>query len=199
MCSSDITSELRWTIAFFEWTERIQQYVGKSRWSYGMELGKFVDNGMTDDSFIDSVSRVLSFGCHSEDCASLEVRNAKQRKDNFYMIINDVFDIPSILESRQRPVPEVTPQPTFRLDLYEDAETPTPRPQFTPVLAPSLEVVQIPQSVPYEVPPIGYQTDETEMPTFDESDLIPLEGNGSSRLYHTMTTLLISSLALALF
>jgi hypothetical protein len=201
VCSSDITNEIRWTIAFFEWAERVQTYTDNQKWAYTDQLVQFVDDGMTDDSFIESVSRVLSFGCHMEGCTNLDVRNAQQRKDNFYLIINDVFDIPSILESRQRPVPQITPQPTFRLDFQEeDFSDPTPRPQLKPVLAPSLEVVVNPQPGPYEAyeaPPISYDKEETEMPTYEDLDeLISLEGNGGDRPIHPIPLCLLSCLVL---
>jgi hypothetical protein len=58
-------------------------------------LIQFVDNGMADDSFIDSVSRILSRGCHESGCS--EVRMLDKRRSNFYLIINDIFDINSLL------------------------------------------------------------------------------------------------------
>lgn len=181
MCSSDVTSELRWTIAFFEWAERVQSYTDNTRWSYVKELVKFTDGGMTDDSFIDSVSRVLSHGCHRDGCGGIEVRNAQQRKDNFYLIINDIFDLPSLLAPKPGPMP-VTPQPTFRLDVdeYTISESVTPKPQPMPVLAPSLVN---PQPGPYPVPPLSYDDqDETEMPTIG---LLSLEVNGSVALFRS--------------
>ena len=186
ICSSDVTSELRWTVAFFEWTERIQRYR-----SYVNNLIQFVDNGMTDDYFIDMVSRIVAFGCHTENCGGRDVRNAQQRKDNFYMIINDVFDIPSIVELKDRPTPEVTPSPSFRLDFDGNvSETTTAIPQLKPVLAPSLEVLQNPQPGPYNVPPIGYQPDVTDMPTYEDADgLISLEGNGSDGRFRPIMSL----------
>ena len=62
-----MTKELRWTVAFFEWAERIQRYTDQNaKYSYVNEIIDFVSGGMTDDSFIDGVSRIVSLGCHRD-------------------------------------------------------------------------------------------------------------------------------------
>ena len=94
-CASAYSEDLRWTVAFFEWAERIQRYHVPNSWQYEEMLIQFVDNGMADDSFIDSVSRILSRGCHESGCS--EVRMLDKRRSNFYLIINDIFDINSLL------------------------------------------------------------------------------------------------------
>jgi hypothetical protein len=94
-CASMYTEELRWTVAFFEWAERIQRYHVPNEWQYKTKLKQFVDNGMADDSFIDSVSRILSRGCHKNGCT--EVRMLDKRRSNFYLIINEIFDVKSLL------------------------------------------------------------------------------------------------------
>jgi hypothetical protein len=211
VCSSDNTNELRWTIAFFEWSERIQRYTDNTKWDYVNQLVKFVDDGMTDDSFIDSVSRVLTHNCDSEGCSSIDVRYADERRENFYMIINEIFDIASILESRVKPSPKITPQPTFRFGseeaLSEEPYSLMPQvseepyslmPQVVPALAPSMEVIENPQPGPYEAPPVSYQTEETEMPTYLDT-LVPLEGNGvCGRLLSPVIFLMFAGMALLL-
>ena len=186
ICSSDITNELRWTIAFFEWAERIQGYSDGTRWAYVNQLMQFVDQGMTDDSFIDSVGRVLSHGCHREGCSNKDVRDAQQRRDNFYTIINDVFDIPSILQGNQKPLSNITPAPAPMMQI----------PPSTPVWAPSLEIVNIPQPQPW---PYGTARLETDMPTFEGEGLESLEGNGSDRSVRSLFIGLLSCVIFAYY
>ena len=72
-CASAYTEELRWTVAFFEWAERIQRYYVPNEWQYRAKLKQFVDNGMADDTFIESVSRILSRGCHESGCTEVRM------------------------------------------------------------------------------------------------------------------------------
>ena len=102
-CTSSNGEHLRWTTGLFEWAERIQRYeiIPSSTvegWSYEDELIKFVDGGMIEsdasDSFFSSVCRILTRGCHEPDCGG-EARLLKRRRENFFMIIKDVFDVES--------------------------------------------------------------------------------------------------------
>lgn len=42
ICASEVTADLRWTSAFFEWSERVQRY-NNAGWVYEDELYKFFD------------------------------------------------------------------------------------------------------------------------------------------------------------
>lgn len=123
-CASSAAEDLRWTTAFFEWAERVQRY-NDDGWDFEEQLTKFFDDGMSDDSFIDSVSRIFSLGCHSDGCSDLDLRMADKRRSNFYTIVNNVFAIDSIKSPTNRPTRRPTPAPTRR-------PTPRPTPQPTP-------------------------------------------------------------------
>jgi hypothetical protein len=123
-CASPYSDNLRWEVAMFEWAERIQQYHarrttttinggGSSSWQYEEKLIEFVDNGMldyqTDDTFIDSVSRIVTRGCHEYGCSSSssgsnidDDRYMEQRRSNFYLILNTIFDKESFMLANQQ-------------------------------------------------------------------------------------------------
>ena len=157
ICDSD---EMRWTIAFFEWAERVQRYYKQDEWIYEQKLADFVDTGMVDDSFINGASRILSRGCHTSDCSdSGDARMLDKRRSNFYLIINDIFDIESLLAT-QAP----TRQPTIPRPI-------TIQPTQQPVTPP-------PQSPPSRAP----TKDQTDLPTYYYDELIGLEGNSASNV-----------------
>lgn len=91
------TEEMRWITAFFEWVERIQDY---RDWDYTYNLQQFVQQGMEDDSFIDTVISIFTRGCHSSDCSSLEITMGEERKKHFKAVL-DIFGLPN--PSTQRP------------------------------------------------------------------------------------------------
>jgi hypothetical protein len=125
-CASEATEELKWTTAFFEWSERVQRY-NDTGWDYTDKLYDFFDGGMVDDTFIDEVGSILVRGCIPDECSDLEVRFVDERKSNFYTIINDIFGIGAI--SRQ------TRKPTFEPTLFVSSspEAPTVSPSKSPV------------------------------------------------------------------
>lgn len=115
-CVSAVTDELRWTTAFFEWSERVQRY-NNAGWDFEDQLTSFYYSGMNDDSFIDNVGKIVYRGCHTDECSDLEVRFPDERKANFYTIVNEVFAIGTMIIQ--------TKKPTFM-------PTPTSTPDFTP-------------------------------------------------------------------
>ncbi|KAL3797245.1 hypothetical protein HJC23_004537 [Cyclotella cryptica] len=190
VCSSDATNELRWTISMFEWAERIQRYTS-DQWSYENQLTTFVDRGMNDDSFIDSVGRILSLGCHQEGCSDFEVRHADQRKANFYLILNDVFSLKFLLQPTPQPGPTVTPGPSLQLDFEVDVPNPVAMPQpWPPILPPTTEITSPQPGASYEELPPSYDIGATgdlllltAMPTNEHNDsLMRVEENASGRL-----------------
>ncbi len=100
---------MRWTTGLFEWAERVQSY-DEFGWNYMSELKKFVDGDVSGDAFIASVNRIFSLGCHAVGCSSREVRLSDERKANFNLIVNEVFDIP--LLKANKPTLRPTRAPT---------------------------------------------------------------------------------------
>mmetsp|Transcript_29769 Transcript_29769/g.54897 ORF Transcript_29769/g.54897 Transcript_29769/m.54897 type:complete len:635 (-) Transcript_29769:386-2290(-) len=149
-CTSANGEQLRWTTALFEWSERIQRYETlrtstSDGWNFEDQLAKFVDGGMVDsndsDSFINSVSRILSPGCHESGCSeSGEVRMLARRRSNFFMIINDVLELNSLLLE--------TPKPTSKL-----TRQPTRRPTIAPTNSPVAMIFAPPAGLPVVLPP----------------------------------------------
>ena len=119
-CTSEAgTEEMRWITGMFEWIERIQSYsdgissISKTRanrWNYLLELKAFVDGGMLDDSFIDSVSSIVTRGCH-DDCSNVEITMKDKRKENFQKILNIIQD--TIMQITESPITLPTQNPTM--------------------------------------------------------------------------------------
>lgn len=147
-CASGATEELRWTTAMFEWSERVQRY-NSTGWDYKTELYKFLDGGMTDDSFIDTVSKAFVLGCHTTKCSKNQVRHADDRKSMFFLIVNEIFVLDSIpkLVPTSRPTRRVIPRPqTGSTPQQQQQQQPpssvsnptdlTPQPVEIPILSP---------------------------------------------------------------
>eukprot|EP00804_Cyclotella_cryptica_P022742 CCRYP_004976-RM/>CCRYP_004976-RM protein AED:0.47 eAED:0.49 QI:0/0/0/1/0/0/4/0/208 len=64
ICASEEHKELKWIAGMFYWVESLQNY-NVGGWDYISELKKFVDNGMSGNSFIDAVSGIVNRGCHN--------------------------------------------------------------------------------------------------------------------------------------
>ena len=64
ICASSEYKELKWIAGEYYWMESVQSY-NNDGWDYLTELRTFVDKGMTDQSFIDGVSGIVSRGCHN--------------------------------------------------------------------------------------------------------------------------------------
>lgn len=129
ICNDIRTHELRWLIAFVDWS-RVETYVDPNTgWSYMEELKKFVDNGLVGDDFIDAVSNIVTKKCHNPNlCADTwgidparEYYELKRRND-FRNIISSVFNLP--LTPPPTPSP-TTLSPTLSPTVYTP---PTPRP-----------------------------------------------------------------------
>jgi len=161
---SDESMEIRYVVGMFEWIDRVQDYFDSTLgWSYEDELYKFVDNGMEDDVFIDSVSNIVSRGCHSAHnlpCSPstyYQVNTNRflyglERRTNFKNIIKLVFELPimtpaEIVSWNENNVvtptePQATKRPTFEPTFEEtlqpimDARIPTLPPTQTMVTSP---------------------------------------------------------------
>jgi len=72
----------------FYWVESVQSY-NEGGWDYTTELHKFVDGGMTDMGFIDSVSGIVNRGCHNPPCGTGELHSGPERQANFQKVLNE--------------------------------------------------------------------------------------------------------------
>ena len=70
----------------FYWIESLQSYTVDG-WSYMEKLHEFVDGGMVDHTFIDSVSGIVNRGCHDAPCETGPVDGAHERATNFKKVI----------------------------------------------------------------------------------------------------------------
>jgi len=86
------TEDLRWTVAMFEFAEKVQRY-SNSNWDYKQKLVEYVSGGMNlneyypfdlDHSFIHAVSSIVDRGCHNApNCLPYvgEVTKLPQRRE----------------------------------------------------------------------------------------------------------------------
>lgn len=173
------SEEIRWITGMFEWIERIQSYT-TADWDYMSHLKKFVDDGMTDESFVDSVSSIFVRGCHSPDCSSIEVTMSKERKENFKKVLG-VFGLPRITSP-----PTLSPT---EVSLTRMPVTPSPA---RSVLPPAFVI-------------LGLTPPPTPVPTIDQPSpspitmLISIESGSFLVSISWVTALLISMIGLHLW
>jgi hypothetical protein len=84
--------------------ESVQTY-DQQGWYYLAELHKFVNGGMTDIGFINSVSGIVNRGCHNPPCATGDVDGKIQRSESFESVLM-AMGLPSA-GSDNRPVSPV--------------------------------------------------------------------------------------------
>jgi len=89
ICASEEHKELKWIAGMFYWVESLQSY-NVGGWDYITELQKFVDGGMSGNSFIDSVSGIVNRGCHDPPCATGDVDGKADRSSNFYKVLTEL-------------------------------------------------------------------------------------------------------------
>lgn len=161
ICSEESKeSGIRYVVGMFEWIERVQDYYDSTLgWSYKEELYKFVDNGMDNDVFVDSVSNIVVRGCHLSDnypCSASTYTSVdtnrflygRERRTNFKNIIRLVFELPIAASSQfdggdivivpvetQTTTRQPSSSPTFERLPYPviDAGEVTSRPTGSPV------------------------------------------------------------------
>lgn len=124
------TEEMRWITGLFEWIDRIQSYPD---WDYKQSLQQFVNDGMLDDSFIDTVSSIFTRGCHSSGCSDLEITMKEKRKENFKKVL-DIFGLPELTAPPTMALP--LPQPTPALP----TQKPVTRSPVKGILPPSFSL-----------------------------------------------------------
>lgn len=99
ICSDERTMEMRWVVALFEWTERVQSYDAKG-WNYIYQLSKAAEGDLLNDlkfeksSFIDEVGGILEQGCPYPPCDTVErIRRlnwANERKSSFRVALESL-------------------------------------------------------------------------------------------------------------
>jgi len=82
ICSNPDHPELKWIAGLFYWMNSVQTYESGD-YIYMERLKAFVIGGMTDVSFIDSVSGIVNRGCHNPPCQTGPVDGNAERRDNF--------------------------------------------------------------------------------------------------------------------
>ena len=77
ICNSAQHKELKWVAGMFYWIDSVQGYESDDGWDYVTALHAFVDGGMTDDGFINSVSGIVYVMLFSIlDCLSAQTQIA---------------------------------------------------------------------------------------------------------------------------
>ncbi len=93
ICSSEENKEIKWIAGLFYWVTSVQAYSNEggeySDWNYYNELKNYVDNGMNGTSFIDAVSGIVNRGCPDSVCATGEVHNMEERRENFVKVLKN--------------------------------------------------------------------------------------------------------------
>jgi hypothetical protein len=182
------SEEIRWITGLFEWIERIQSYSG---WDYISELQQFVDGGMTDETFFETVISIFIRDCHEPDCSSIELTSSEERKENFVQILQ-IFGLP---ETKSYPTLLPTEEPTTQM--------PSTSSPVKNILPPSLSLIE----------PSALQSSSTPMPTTTltiaptttkkssspTNKLIILEGNFASRLVSSSLFAAITTIGLQVF
>ena len=104
------TEDLRWTVAMFEFAERVQRY-SDMNWDYKQKLVEFVNSGMNlnefypfdlDHSFIHAVSSIVDRGCHNApNCSPFEgeVNKFPQRREALTIALSGL-QIPKFREEQ---------------------------------------------------------------------------------------------------
>lgn len=86
ICASTEHPELKWIAGLFYWMSSVQTY-DREGWAYLPRLRAFVDGGMTDTSFIDSVSGIVNRGCHNPPCGTGALDGGEDRRANFDLVL----------------------------------------------------------------------------------------------------------------
>mmetsp|Transcript_31959 Transcript_31959/g.47907 ORF Transcript_31959/g.47907 Transcript_31959/m.47907 type:complete len:607 (-) Transcript_31959:86-1906(-) len=86
--------DLKWIVGFFRWITEIQEYdVGD--FNYMKQLRKYVDDGFKDSDFIDSVSGIVSQGCHTPPCIEGAQFLREEKRANFVKVLKMLgFSVP---------------------------------------------------------------------------------------------------------
>lgn len=209
ICNGD-NMETRYVVGMFEWIDRVQDYYDSNvDWSYQRELYKFVDNGMDDDVFIDSVSNIFARGCHQShqyNCSSItsqfsvnsnRLLYGLERKINFKNILKLVFELPIVAQ----PVPEDGDESeASSAETQIIARRPTYRPTLKPTIQPSMTVPDpsLPPAVsPGTSPPTPRRPQEPTGTPVEWSDITSYNDGEIHLINNTQTSFIDESIAVS--
>lgn len=129
ICRGDdeVDAEIRWIMGMLYWT-KVQAYNQGNGWSYIEHLHEFVDGGMSDTSFLDDVSRIVTRGCHDESrCGNPGSWSLVDRRAKFDKIMDYFGKARGTSEEEETNLPTRNPTPS-----------PSKRPTFAPAPDPTI-------------------------------------------------------------
>ena len=88
VCSIQDT-EIEWITGLFQWIDSVQSY-DTGGWNYKLRLNEFVAGGMVDESFIYTVSAIVTQGSINSD---VEIQDSRDRWRYFLQAL-DAFGLP---------------------------------------------------------------------------------------------------------
>jgi hypothetical protein len=169
---------LKWIAGFFYWLDQVQSYENEG-WNYINELHSFVDNGMHDEAFINSVSGIVNRGCHNPPCGTGELDGGPERADNFFRILKEInayawVDPATLLASNPSPPPQLSnpvdepftspssgakPSVPYPVETPKPISPPTAKPTYPPIYDPvPIPQLTSPPAPKPTYPPISDQT-----------------------------------------
>ena len=89
VCSLQFT-EIEWVTGLFQWIDRVQSYYDGGGWNYIQRLNEFVAGGMVDESFVYTVSAIVTQGSMNSD---IEIQDSRDRW-NYFLQALDAFGLP---------------------------------------------------------------------------------------------------------
>ena len=87
VCSLQYT-EIEWITGLFQWIDRVQSYDGVG-WNYVQRLNEFVAGGMVDESFVYTVSAIVTQGSMNSD---VEIQDSNRW--SYFLQALDAFGLP---------------------------------------------------------------------------------------------------------
>ena len=152
--NDELNAEVRWLMGMLYWINKVQTY-NVDGWSYLGNLHAFVNGGMKDTDFLDSVSRIVTRGCHDRSSCGNAVSSAERRAK--FNEINYFFEKGTS-----------TPTPT-----YFPTQSATYGPTTSPTSKPTLPPTDMPTPMPTRLPTARPTTSSpTTMPTLPPVDII---------------------------
>jgi len=86
ICNNDEYPNLKWIAGLFRWIMEVQEY-DVDGFNYMKQLRKYVDGGFKDSNFIDSVSGIVTQGCHKPPCIEGIQFVREEKRANFTKIL----------------------------------------------------------------------------------------------------------------
>jgi hypothetical protein len=145
-------AEIRWIMGMLHWINKVQSYSSDDGWNYLEQLHQFVDSGMQDVTFVESVSRIVNRGCNDEIVCGAPVSSI-ERLTSFEKVTSYLG------------LQKVSQEDEEVLSTVYD----TPRPSMKPTITPSL-----PDSIATASPTLS---PETTQPSLREVTIEPSFGN----------------------